>query len=96
MRSNLAIGLASIALLVALGGPAAATSAVQSATKAITGNQIKDGSIGLADISKKARKKLQQCLLLLEKDIPKEERYRAGRHVWYWYGFLDALRGEKP
>ena len=44
-----------------------------------------------------ARRRIQRCLLLLaRKDLPKEERYRAGRHLWYYYGYIDALKGERP
>jgi hypothetical protein len=56
MKRHLSLSLvvALIALLIAVGGPAAAA-----VSKLITGKQIKDGSIGLVDLSVKAKQVLR-------------------------------------
>jgi hypothetical protein len=54
-----ALALAFVALLVALGGSSFAAPAREAASKLITGKQIKNGSIGTTDLSKKARKALK-------------------------------------
>ncbi len=54
-RPSPALALAFVALLVALGGSSFAAPAREAASKLITGKQIKNGSIGTTDLSKKAR-----------------------------------------
>jgi hypothetical protein len=51
--------IALLALFVALSGTAAGADVVSSAKKLITGAQIKNGSVGIADLSPSARKKLR-------------------------------------
>ena len=58
-RQWLGITIGVLALFIALNGPAMANDAARQAGKLITGKQIKDGSIGTKDLSKKAQTALK-------------------------------------
>jgi hypothetical protein len=51
--------LGACALFVALGGPSLAAPAIEQAGRLITGKDIKDGSLGVSELSAKARRQLR-------------------------------------
>jgi hypothetical protein len=40
--------------------------------------------------------RLQRCVALLQRpNLPDQERSRATRHLWYLFGYVDALRDQE-
>lgn len=59
LRLAPANAVALVALFVALGGPSFAADVTDSAARFVTGKQVRDGSLGIRDLSPAARRRLQ-------------------------------------